>query len=259
MGLILLLPAAVAAGLGAWQLARREDKQAMLDQRLAAMQAEPQDAHTLGDRTPEFTPAFASGILDEPETIFIGPRVRSAMGGTIGGKLVVTPLRDEACGGAALVIRGWAPTDWQPSRTASEEPVRVEGVLRSSEQPGGFVPDNVPGRGPGDPHAQWYWLDGPAIARSVGLPPDTPLLEQVASNRPRDTGPSTMEILGGRTSSLGNAPPSYPAPRTREELLRFPVMPEGHLNYAATWLTLSLFIGAAGVMAMRKRRRPPYS
>lgn len=38
MGPVLLLPAAIAAGLGAWQLARRREKQTMLDHRLAAMQ-----------------------------------------------------------------------------------------------------------------------------------------------------------------------------------------------------------------------------
>lgn len=37
MGPVLLLPAAVAAGLGSWQLARRAEKQQQLDDRLAAM------------------------------------------------------------------------------------------------------------------------------------------------------------------------------------------------------------------------------
>lgn len=37
MGPVLLLPAAVAAGLGSWQLARRSEKQRQLDERLAAM------------------------------------------------------------------------------------------------------------------------------------------------------------------------------------------------------------------------------
>lgn len=37
MGPVLLLPAGVAAGLGAWQLARRSDKVQQLDDRLAAM------------------------------------------------------------------------------------------------------------------------------------------------------------------------------------------------------------------------------
>lgn len=37
MGPVLLLPAAVAAGLGSWQLARRSEKQQQLDDRLTAM------------------------------------------------------------------------------------------------------------------------------------------------------------------------------------------------------------------------------
>ena len=145
------------------------------------------------------------------------------MGATIGGKLVVTPLRDDARGSAAIVIRGWAPSDWQPPsspphqvrpklrlisplpaslqdvrcrvcweghvRECESLQVRVEGVLRSSEQQGRFVPDNVPGSGPSDSRAHWYWLDGPAIARAAGLPPDTPLLEQVVDRRPQCAPP----------------------------------------------------------------------
>lgn len=45
------------------------------------------------------------------------------MGGTIGGKLVVTPLRDARRGSAALVVRGWAPADWQPNREATAQRV----------------------------------------------------------------------------------------------------------------------------------------
>ena len=44
--------------------------------------------------------------------------------------------------------------------------------------------------------------------------------------------------------------------QTREELLRFPVMPQGHLNYAATWFTLSGCIAAAALVAMRRPRAP---
>jgi cytochrome oxidase assembly protein ShyY1 len=65
------------------------------------------------------------------------------------------------------------------------EQVRVEGVMRASEARGGFVPDNVPGAGPGDPAAHWYWLEGPALARAAGLPPDTPLIEAVTDTHPR--------------------------------------------------------------------------
>jgi cytochrome oxidase assembly protein ShyY1 len=60
-----------------------------------------------------------------------GPRVRSAMGGTIPGKIVVTPVRDEKRGAAALVVRGWAPTDWRPAASPSAEPVSgQQAILR---------------------------------------------------------------------------------------------------------------------------------
>ncbi len=63
--------------------------------------------------------------------------------------------------------------------------VRIEGVTRTSEARGGFVPDNVPGAGPADPGAHWYWLEGPALARAAGLPPDTPLMEAVVDEHAR--------------------------------------------------------------------------
>lgn len=44
--------------------------------------------------------------------------------------------------------------------------------------------------------------------------------------------------------------------QTREELLQFPVMPQGHLNYAATWFTLAGAITVSALVAMRRRRLP---
>ena len=38
----------------------------------------------------------------------------------------------------------------------------------------------------------------------------------------RDSGPSTMEVLGGRTSSLGNSRPSYPLPRVCDRRDSYP-------------------------------------
>ena len=49
--------------------------------------------------------------------------------------------------------------------------VHVEGVIRESEKPSSFVPENSPTKG------EWYWVDVPAMARAAGLPPDTPLIE----------------------------------------------------------------------------------
>lgn len=52
------------------------------------------------------------------------------MGGTIAGKLVVTPLRDPERGTGAMVVRGWAPTTWEPDSRAT--PQQVKHVVRGS-------------------------------------------------------------------------------------------------------------------------------
>ncbi len=44
--------------------------------------------------------------------------------------------------------------------------------------------------------------------------------------------------------------------QAKEDILRFPIMPQGHLNYALTWYTLSGFIAAAALVAMRRGRKP---
>ncbi len=48
------------------------------------------------------------------------------------------------------------------------------GVLRLGEQPGEFVPANVPEKG------DWYYVNVREIAQACGLPPDTPFMEVVA-------------------------------------------------------------------------------
>lgn len=79
-----------------------------------------------------YKPAAASAICHDgtcaehpaaPDgtSVSAGPRPRSAMGGTIAGKLVVTPLRDADRNAAAMVVRGWAPAAWEPDRRAAPQ------------------------------------------------------------------------------------------------------------------------------------------
>ena len=53
-----------------------------------------------------------------------GPRVRSVMGGTKGGHVLVTPLASKLFGRAVLVNRGWVPTEWRadPAMRAAGQP-----------------------------------------------------------------------------------------------------------------------------------------
>jgi len=76
--------------------------------------------------------------------------------------------------------------------------------------------------------------------RAAGLPPDTPLMAAVVDEHARcdfvvrkwnfkihnmlprrDAAPSAMEVLGGRTTSLGNARVTYPEPRVRPPVAPF--------------------------------------
>jgi surfeit locus 1 family protein len=45
---------------------------------------------------------------------------------------------------------------------------------------------------------------------------------------------------------------TYPSAATKEELMRFPVSPEQHLGYAATWFALSAATGALAVVRIRR-------
>ncbi len=62
-----------------------------------------------------------------------------------------------------------------------------------------------------------------------------------------------MDVLGGR----GAKPPrsgdvEYPIVKSVADLKSFSVMPSDHLNYAATWFTLS---GATGLLAVKALRQ----
>ena len=139
----------------------------------------------------------------------------------------------------------------------------VRGMLRHGERPGPYTPKNDPARG------QWFFVDPPAMARALGLPEDSPLVEIMREPPAASEGggakrrpPTPMEILALRTGTAPAEDCSYPAPRGPEDLLEFPVMPRDHLNYAATWLTLSAAVGAMALRFLRGRGaggapRPP--
>ncbi|VFQ66755.1 unnamed protein product [Cuscuta campestris] len=92
-------------------------------------------------------------------------------------------------------------------------PIEVVGVIRGSEKPSIFVPENDPNSN------QWFYVDTPAIARACGLPENTLYIEAINDN----VDPSNP----------------YPLPKDLNTLLRSSVMPQDHLNYTLTWYSLS--------------------
>lgn len=95
---------------------------------------------------------------------------------------------------------------------SSVTPVKVTGVIRGSEKPCIFVPENDSGS------SQWFYVDVPAIAHACGLPEDTHYVEDINEN----VNPSNP----------------YPIPKDVNTLIRSSVMPQDHLNYTLTWYAL---------------------
>ena len=133
-----------------------------------------------------------------------------------------------------LVNRGWVPEGWrEPEGGAC---LRATGVTRASETPGVFTPANDPAT------RRFHWVDVPAIAASLGLPADTPL----------------VQLTRGGERDRGNAAPtSFPAPAALADLRAFKVAPEDHVNYAATWGARARHRGARCTRWRDAGRAPP--
>lgn len=249
---MLIVPPIVAAYLGYWQVGRREEKIEMLEERRRVMAAE-EDApsEVLFARqdeavVPEYTKVGVSGRFDESQSVFIGPRPRSSMGITEAGYFMVTPMYvDGDASKPVMVLRGWVPESWK--RRHADNPGMgstrsIRGVVRYSERPSRFVPENCPRQ------RDWYYVDVPGLAKAMGLPESTQLIEVVTtSDQLMQYGgkakASAMDILAGKTTvrqiNEERDEERYPIPKSLGDMQHFSVMPRDHLNYALTWFSLS--------------------
>lgn len=149
----------------------------------------------------------------------IGPRVRSALGITKDGYLMITPFTPSDGTPPVLINRGWVPASYKvkfdsgaPEEDGSKR-CKLITTLRSSEKPSSFVPDNT--------DDTWFWIDVPSLAQACGLPRETPMLAVLL---PDDADPTN---------------PEYPLGQPLADVTRVSTMPIDHLNYAATWYTLT--------------------
>ncbi|KAL6755448.1 SURF1 family-domain-containing protein [Haematococcus lacustris] len=131
--------------------------------------------------------------------------------------------------------------------------IHVVGVVQPSERPSAVLPDNVPDK------LEFRWVEVPALARVVGLPPDTPLVQAISEDPDtlqsvaKDANP--MKLAGQITSSaFMGGPLQYPIPKNAGDLLTFSTMPKDHLVYAGIWASLCV---ALGFMARHAVFNPP--
>jgi surfeit locus 1 family protein len=207
---------AVLLSLGFWQLARMHEKNAIVAERTARLEAPPIDV----DRAVA-DPADAEGrrivlrgrFLNEHELYLMG---RSYEG--MSGLHVITPLL-LADGRAVLVDRGWvpfarrAPASRPDGQIAAE--VDVDGVVRLGGWGGRlyFKPNNLPAEN------HWIYVDVPAMAKAAGL-----------------AHPAQFYVEASPSGDRGILPIAEPP---RIEVVN------DHLGYALTWFAL-----AAGLTAI---------
>ncbi|KAG1674215.1 hypothetical protein FOA52_013835 [Chlamydomonas sp. UWO 241] len=247
MALLLLLPSAVCGVLCYWQCERMAWKDSLIKLRHEMLGAEPRDVYA-PQELKDYEKVNASGVLLHDRSCFVGPRPRSIPGmGIQLGFLVVTPLYDAKKNRAVLVNRGWVPSSWQDDVAALEgsvpggqqAKVTIMGVVQPSENPSASVPKNVPDQ------LEFHWFDVPNLARSCGLPPDTPLVQEISD------ADETLQAMK-RTSPLddkraapvtGYQVPQFPIAKNSVDLLKFTTMPVDHGMYAATWGALFIALG----------------
>jgi surfeit locus 1 family protein len=209
-----LLGVALLIGLGVWQLQRLQWKEGLIAQVAARTEREPITldraiALAREGRDLTYTPVTAEGRYHhtlERYLYALSPEGEP-------GWHVITPL-ETVTGTMLLVDRGFVPDALRDPATRKQgevlEVVTVTGLVRPSEQPNIFVPDNEPEQN------QWFSLDLPAMSRSM-FPGGT---VQVA--------PFFLE------AKVDDVPGGWP--RGGQTRLTFP---NNHLQYAIIWFGLA--------------------
>jgi surfeit locus 1 family protein len=217
-GLALLL------GLGTWQLARLQWKEALIAAREAGLHAAPAAPPRTLDaaRALELHPVRVEGQFHNDRELYLN--LESARGDP--GFHVITPLA-LADGATLLVDRGFVPTDRKAPDTRREgEPsgtVSVTGLVRIpvDGKPSWFTPDNDPARN------SWFYVDIPAMAKAAGAERVLPFYVDADASLNQGGLPQ-----GGQTLTE---------------------LPNNHLQYAITWYALAVALVAIYIRFARRR------
>ena len=225
-----LVGLALLIGLGVWQLQRLQWKEGLIARVEARTKSEPitlDQAIALAreGRDLSYTPVTAEGRYHhslERYLYALSPEGEP-------GWHVITPL-ETVKGTMVLVDRGFVPEALRDPATRKQgevpEVVTVTGLVRDSEAPSLFVPDNEPDKN------QWFSRDLPAMVQSM-FPGGT---VQVA--------PFFLE------AKAGEVPGGWPqGGQTRVNF------PNNHLQYAITWFLLAGALATIYVIWMRRRPR----
>ena len=214
----------VLAGLGFWQLERRVEKRALLDEVAARMAAPIADlpADIADPEALKFRPVRASGVfLHDKEIHLLAPDPNGRS-----GYQIITPLRRDD-GSYVLVNRGWVPQENRDAATRLagqvEGKVTIAGLARPAWPRRLFVPENVPEKN------FWFFGDLDAMAKAAGLTNYAPVFLEADATPNPDGLP-----IGGQTRIT---------------------FPNDHLQYAITWFGLGAALIVIYFLYHRSRGR----
>lgn len=213
-------------GLGIWQIERRAWKLALIeavDQRVHASPIPAPPPTQWRGRPPsewQYRHVSVSGrFLHDRETLV------QAVTEQGNGYWVLTPLMSPS-GALVLINRGFVPPERADRRTRPlalpSSPVRISGLLRTSEPGGRFLRPNQP------QDDRWYSRDVEGIAQRRGL---------------ADTAPYFIDAE--------NSPNPGGWPQGGLTVISFP---NNHLVYAMTWFGLAILCSYALAVVSRRRR-----
>lgn len=207
---------ALLVSLGAWQLRRLGEKEALIarvEARAdAPLQAPPAQGRwaTLKPPDYEFTHVRATGRYTEGPDALIFMKPPEGFG-LEPGYMAVTPFA-LASGGVVLVERGFVPASRAQDAAGHAPPsgeIEITGLLHAPQSRNMFTPADAPDR------RIWYTRDPSAIAATLGLAGAAPFT--LALEGPSGAGPSGFPRLVRTVPEFAN----------------------NHLSYAFTWFSLA--------------------
>ena len=218
----------VILALGFWQIARLQEKQALIalfEARISVAAETPPAADSAGPDI-EFQRVIAEGrFLPEKEILILG---RPFDGNT--GFHIIVPLKLQD-GRILMVNRGWIPEKFSRLERRPDiaktpaEPVSVNGLIRLVREKGRFVPDNEPGRD------MWFRVVPAEIAAAQAV-----------------TGPVLPYYIDQLRPSDENR--QLPIGATTKVTVR-----NTHLQYAITWFSFAISLAVIYVLYHRRRER----
>lgn len=211
--LIGLLGIALLLRLGFWQMARLEQKEAILSEITATIAGDPEPLPVLVDpEAQRYQPVVLEGRFGEGALFVLVSVKRQGAGWR-----VISPFHS-ADGRLILVDRGFTPVA-RKAAPERAEPVRIEGNLHWPDERSGSTPEN-------DPEGNiWYARDIGAMAERLQT---EPLLVIAREITPPDAGISPLPV-----STEG--------------------IPNDHLQYAVTWFSLAaVWLLMTGVWIRRR-------